>query len=313
MNNGVQFETDGPLTGTDAREAHPTPPESIGERWRRRWRSLKRGVRNFLILVLLLIVCLIFRHRIFVSVDSGDVLVVYYRFFGGTSHNKIGHEGLHFLAPWDRAYIYTVRTQTMLQPMTVLSKNALEVRLDAQIRFHVIPEIVPYLHRRYGEDYKKSIIVPQLTESVQQLIGQYQPEELYSSDTGASATQIFENAKRVIGGVFVVVEDIALFNVKLPDKVQAAVQEKAAIEQQALSHVYLVQKERLEKDRMLLNAQGLRAYAEAVQGIPKSVLIWKGIEATLELSKSPNSKIIVMGSRDNLPLLLGNVPDLAEK
>jgi hypothetical protein len=42
-------------------------------------------------------------------------------------------------------------------------------------------------------------------------------------------------------------------------------------------------------------------------------LIWKGIEATLELSKSPNAKVIVMGRGDSLPLMLGNVPDLAGK
>ena len=306
MSTDVKFET-------SITEGNPEPQDSIRDRWRNRWRGLKSGVKRFVFFLLLLIVCWIFRHEIFVSVDSGQVLVVYYRFTGGTSHNKIGHEGLHFMAPWDRAYIYTTRTQTLLQPMTVLSKNALEIHLDAQIRYHLIPEIVPYLHRRYGPDYTKNIIVPQLTESVQQLIGQYQPDELYSSDTGASATQIFKNAKRLIGGVFVEVEDIALFNIKLPENVQVAVQQKAAAEQQAQAHVYVVQKEKLEKERMLLNAQGLRAYAEAVQGIPKSVLIWKGIEATLELAKSPNSKVIVMGGRDNLPLLLGNVPDLAEK
>jgi hypothetical protein len=33
----------------------------------------------------------------------------------------------------------------------------------------------------------------------------------------------------------------------------------------------------------------------------------RGIEATLELSKSPNSKVIVVGSGDGgLPLILGN-------
>ena len=288
-------------------------PPTLRERWRRRWKRFTRGVSMLTFLVVLAIVCWVFRKQIFITVDSGEVLVVYYRFFGGTSHNTVRHEGMHFVAPWDKSYIYTTRVQTMLQPMTVLSKNALEVKLDAQIRFHISPEIVPYVHRKFGENYKTSIIVPQLTEAVQQLIGQYQPEELYSSDTGASSAQILENAKRVIGGGLIVIEDIALFNIKLPDKVQSAVQDKAAVEQAALAEAYLIQKERGEKERLLLNAQALRAYGETIQGLPKSVLIWKGIEATLELAKSPNAKVIVMGSRDNLPLMLGNVPDLADK
>jgi regulator of protease activity HflC (stomatin/prohibitin superfamily) len=246
----------------------------------------------------------------FVSVNSGEVMVVYYRFLGGTSHNQVGHEGLHIIAPWDEAYLYQVRTQTLMNPMTVLSRNGLEVHLDAQIRFHPIQELVPYMHRRYGPDYVKTIITPQLTEAVQQVIGQYMPDELYSSENGASVNRIFENAKRLIGSVFVNVEDIALFNIKLPAKVQDAVQSKAEAEQKALAHEFVVQEERLESERMRIEAASLQNYAATVSGIPRSVLIWKGIEATLELAKSPNSKVIVIGGKDNLPLMLGNVPDL---
>ena len=282
-------------------------------RWQGRWRRLKRGVKIGVIVLLIAIFGWIFRTRMFIRVESGQVLLVYYLFLGGTRHNQIGHEGLHIIAPWDEAYLYTIRTQTLITPMTVLSRNGLEVHLDAQIRFHPVPELVPYMHRRYGQEYIKTVITPQLTESVQQVIGQYLPDELYSSDTGASVSRIFETAKRVIGGVFVDVEDIALFNIRLPAKVQEAVQAKAEAEQKALAYGYLVQQEQREAERKLIEAKSLQQYANAITGIPRSVLIWKGIEATLELAKSPNSKVIVIGSKDNLPLMLGNVPDLAEK
>ena len=282
-------------------------------RWQGRWRRLKRGVKIGVIVLLIAIFGWIFRTRMFIRVESGQVLLVYYLFLGGTRHNQICHEGLHIIAPWDEAYLYTIRTQTLITPMTVLSRNGLEVHLDAQIRFHPVPELVPYMHRRYGQEYIKTVITPQLTESVQQVIGQYLPDELYSSDTGASVSRIFETAKRVIGGVFVDVEDIALFNIRLPAKVQEAVQAKAEAEQKALAYGYLVQQEQREAERKLIEAKSLQQYANAITGIPRSVLIWKGIEATLELAKSPNSKVIVIGSKDNLPLMLGNVPDLAEK
>lgn len=282
-------------------------------RWSRRWRSLKRGVKLTLFLLVFGLFLWVFRDRIFVTVNSGEILLVYYRFLGGTSHNQIGHEGLHIIAPWDMAYRYQIRTQTLVVPMTVLSKNGLEVHLDAQIRFHPQPEVVPYLHRRYGPDYVKNVIVPQLTEAVQQLIGRYLPEEIYSSENGASVSEIFENAKRIIGGVFISVEDIALFNIRLPTKVQEAIQTKAEAEQIALAAAYKVQAEVQESQKMLIEAKALQQYQDTVKGIPTSVLVWKGIEATLELSKSPNAKIIVMGRGDNLPLMLGNVPDLAVK
>jgi regulator of protease activity HflC (stomatin/prohibitin superfamily) len=281
------------------------------QRWQGRWRFLRRGFKTTVVLLILGAFLWIFRERIFFSVGSGEVLIVYYRFLGGTNHNQIGHEGLHIVAPWDEAYRYQVRTLTLMNPMTVLARNGLEVHLDAQVRFHPVPELVPYLHRRYGPDYVRTIIKPQLTEAVQSVIGQYNPDELYSSETGASVSRIFENAKRIIGGVYVEVEDIALFNIKLPDEVQKAVQAKAAAEQQALAHAFLVKQELQEAERKAIEARSLQNYATTVSGIPRSVLIWKGIEATLELAKSPNAKVIVFGSKDNLPLMLGNVPDLA--
>jgi regulator of protease activity HflC (stomatin/prohibitin superfamily) len=282
----------------------------LRERWRRRWVLTKRGTKVGLVLLVVGLFILIFWHRMIFSIDSGQVLVVYYRLFGGTSHNRIGHEGLHIIAPWDRAYIYDIRTQTVMIPMTVLSKNGVEVHMDAQLRFHPIQETIPYLHRFYGPQYIDNVIRPQLMQTVQEVIGQFMPDELYASQSGASAGRLLSRAQRLIGGVFLVVENVSLFNIKLPQQVQDAIQAKAQAEQEALAHVFKVQREELETQRKLIEARGVQQYQDVVKGIPSSMLVWKGIEATLELAKSPNAKIIVFGSKDTLPLLLGNVPDL---
>ena len=275
--------------------------------WAKRWKRF----RWRLVILVLVVAIFLLRDRIFVRVDSGQVLLVFYSLFGGTTHNRVAQEGMHILAPWDQAYLYQTRSQTVLSPMTVLSKNGVAVKLDAQIRLHAIPEMVPYLHRQYGPDYLNTTIKPQLTEAVQKVIGQYLPEEIYSSETGASITQIFSNAKKLIGGVYLDVEDISLLNISLPDKIQLAIQNKSEAQQNSLAYDYRVDQERKESERKQIEAKGLQQYATTVSGIPRSVLVWKAIEATTELAKSPNSKVIVFGSRDSLPLLLGNVPDIA--
>ena len=293
-------------------EAKANREERRRTRWRRRWTFWKGSTKTIFILLLVALFVWIFRERIFYSVNSGEVLLVYYRLFGGTSHNQIRREGLHIIAPWDLAYRYQIRTQTLLLPMTVMSRDGLEVHVDAQIRFNAVPETVPYLHRRYGPDYVRTVIIPQLTESVQGVIGQFHAEELYSFNKAASVGRIFTRARRMIGGVYIHVEDIGLFNVTLPDRVQSAIQGKVAAEQEALAAAYSIDREKNEEQRKKVEAEGLQHYAEIVKDIPQKVLIWKGIEATLELAKSPNSKIIVMGGKDNLPLVLGNVPDIAK-
>lgn len=307
----VYQNANGTMTGaaepSQGRPSRASARANLRAKWVRRWQRFKWR----LLIVGLIAAVILLRDQIFIRVNSGQVLLVYYSFFSGTAHNRVGREGLHIVAPWDRTYLYETQTRTVASPMTVLSKNGVEVRLDAQIRFHAIPEMVPYLHRQYGPNYLETIIKPQLTEAVQKVIGQYLPEELYSSETGASVAQIFSNAKKLIGGVYLDVESISLLNIRLPEKVQAAVQNKLEAQQNALAYDYRVQQEQKETERKQIEAKGLQQYAAAVSGIPRSVLVWKAIEATTDLAKSPNSKVIVFGSKDSLPLLLGNVPDIS--
>ncbi len=245
------FAGEAPVTPDYAGLRHAEPKS----KWRRRWTRFQWRV----LLLFLLIALFLLRDRVFIQVDSGHVLLVYYSLFGGTTHNRVGYEGLHILAPWDNAYLYVTRTQTLVSSMTVLSRNGVEVHLDAQIRLHVVPELVPYLHRQFGPHYVDTVIRPQLLEAVQKVTGEYLPEELYSSETGASATQIFANAKKLIGGAYVNVEDMTLLNIRLPERVQAAIQNKLEAQQNALAYDYRVQQEQKETERKLIEAKGLRA------------------------------------------------------
>jgi regulator of protease activity HflC (stomatin/prohibitin superfamily) len=274
--------------------------------WRRRWLIVKYGTPLLIGLIVAAGTIFVFRKKMLVTVDSGEVAVYYNRLLSGTQHNNVFGEGLHVIFPWDRVYKYSIRTQTIVKPMAVLTKNGLEVKLDAQIRFHPVPEIIASMHRRLGPDYVNTTVIPQLSEAVQRVIGQFMPEDIYSSSGGNG---LFEEDKRIIGGVYIQVEQISLFNVRLPDKVQASIQAKAEQQQAVETYKFKVQQEEQEFKRREKEIEGLKEYAD-IRPIPKSVLVWKGIEATLELAKSPNAKVIVFGSKDNLPLMLGNVPDV---
>jgi prohibitin 1 len=247
-----------------------------------------------LALILLGAALFLLRHRIFITVPPGEALVVYHRFSGGTVSNTVGREGLNIILPWDIPYRYTIRAQTLILPMKVLSRDGLEVNVDALIRFRLFPRMVPYLHRRYGPDYVKTVIMPELTESVQAVVGQFHAEDFYSFKRDAALGRIFQTARRIIGGVYVYVEDISIVNVRLPDRVQSAIQAKAEADQDAQKQAYLVKREAHESERKRVEAMGLEHYRDQVTHIPPDVLQWKGIEAATDLSKSRNSKIVVL-------------------
>ena len=89
----------------------------------------------------------------------------------------------------------------------------------------------------------------------------------------------------------------------------------------AQSYVFRLEAQKLEAERLGIEGEGLRNfYAIVGESLTNRLLTWKGIEATVSLAKSPNTKIVIVGSgEDQLPLILGSdihklpaVPDEGE-
>ena len=117
---------------------------------------------------------------------------------------------------------------------------------------------------------------------------------------------VTKNLENAFNGRGVVLERVLLRNVELPEKVRAAIDEKIASEQRAQQMVYVLQKEKQEAERKRVEAQGISDYNKIVsQSITDQVLQLKGIEATLELAKSNNSKTVIMNGK-NMPLIFGS-------
>jgi hypothetical protein len=83
------------------------------------------------------------------------------------------------------------------------------------------------------------------------------------------------------------------------------------IEQYYISEEYKfrVAREIRESERKKIEAEGISEFQRIVsKGISDSYVRWRGIEATLQLAQSPNSKIVIVGnSKDGLPIILGNM------
>ena len=100
-----------------------------------------------------------------------------------------------------------------------------------------------------------------------------------------------------------------ILGIELPAVVVAAINRK--IEQYYIAEEYKfrVERERRESERKQIEAVGIRNFQQTVaQGISDSYLRWRGIEATLQLAQSNNSKVVIVGGgKDGLPIILGNV------
>jgi hypothetical protein len=116
-----------------------------------------------------------------------------------------------------------------------------------------------------------------------------------------------EESYRVSMRDAVILYDILVTGIELPPAIVAAINRK--IEQYYIAEEYKfrVEREKRESERKSIEAEGIRDFQQIVsQGISESYLRWRGVEATLQLSQSTNSKVVVIGSgRDGLPVILG--------
>ena len=246
--------------------------------------------------------------RMFISVYPGQGMILYQRFSANAIPNEVYYEGFHVIAPWNIAYKYDLTYQQQTVPVVALSRNGLEVAVDSSITFRPIGALLPHLHRRYGTNYVQKLVLPQLRTALQDIVGQFLPEEIYSLSRSAQHEEIFQKAQRIIGGVYIDIGDVSIINVKLPPKVQGAIQDKLQAQQVSEMYDFRIDTEKKEAVRKLEEAKGIQAFQETIsKGISPQVLEWKGIEATLELAKSNNTKVVVVGGgKSGLPLILGS-------
>ena len=254
-----------------------------------------------------LIVLIVLSSATFVTIDSGERGVLF-RPFKGLEKEEVFAPGFHVVAPWNTMYVYEVREQQLEEQMEVLSSNGLNIRLDVTARIRPDFGQVPLLHENFAKDYVERLVRPEIRSSVRQVIGKFTPEELYSTKRDEVQTLITEELSNTLSANYVELRAILIRDIELPDKVRMAIEEKLEAEQASLKYEYILTREKQEAERRLIEAQA-KADANRIltASLSENILRDKGIEATLELAKSPNSKVVVVGDSGNggLPLILG--------
>jgi prohibitin 1 len=267
----------------------------------------KPWVVPLLIVVGIIFVVTIFSSSIFYTIGNGEKGVIFKRFGGGLDVENVIGEGFHMKSPWDIVYKYDVKKLEKEQTMGVLSSNGLEIEIDVSIRYRPMADKVGLLHNSIGENYLNKIIIPEIRSSTRKVIGKYTPEELYSSQREVIQQEIYAQTKEVLLSNFIDLDALLIRSVILPNTIKQAIESKLKQEQISQEYEFRIDKERKEAERKQIEAAGIQKFQEIVsEGISEKLLKWKGIEATLEIANSPNSKVIIIGSgKDGLPIILG--------
>ncbi|OQA32519.1 MAG: SPFH domain / Band 7 family protein [Betaproteobacteria bacterium ADurb.Bin341] len=307
-----------------------TPPLSFLSRAKE---ALRQGFRHlraqlhayrFELVIFALVATFFLFPFVYHTIPAGHVGVLWKRFSGGTVTDEVFPEGYRLTFPWDILYIYDTRLQKMERDVDVLTSDGLQITLNLVWRYHLIPENVPTLHKFIGPDYAERMITPTVGARARDIIAIYQPDEVYTERRLKIQNQILESVRYELDDNFnphgkkvkwLVFEDVLIKGMVLPRGVQEAIVRKNAMFHQMEEYTFRVQREHKEAERKRIEALGIRNFQEIVSnGMSESYLRWRGIEATLELAKSPNAKVVVVGNPKNgLPLILNtDSKDVAE-
>ena len=261
-------------------------------------------------IILGVIVLIIFLSKSTITIDSGEVGVLYKTFKGGvvTDQPPLG-EGFHVVAPWNKVYIYNVRQQELLEKsMSVLSSNGLEIKLDASVLYQPTAATVGFLHKTRGTDYLSSVIIPAVRSATRSVVGRYTPEQLYSTKRDAIQSEIYEETKKIVEPQYIQLNAILVRDVVLPPTIKTAIESKLKQEQESLEYEFRLVTAAKEAQKQIIEAKG-KADANKIlsASLNDKILQDKGIEATIKLAESPNSKVIIIGGgKSGMPIILGN-------
>ena len=260
------------------------------------FRLIALGVAAFLLVILI--------FSSVTRVGTGHVGVL--TLFGRVTGETLG-EGIHLINPLKTNNEMSIQTQTIKESANVPSSEGLMMSLDTSLIYHLNPDRSAEVFQKIGADYENVVVEPTLRAAIREATASHTANALYTGEREMVAKQIYDQLVSELNKRGLTVENVLLRDIQLPATLKAAIEAKQQAEQESLAMNFRLQKETQEAQRKRIEAAGVRDFQQIVaQGITPSLLEWKGIEATENLAKSANSKVVVIGNNKNgLPLILG--------
>ena len=233
----------------------------------------------------------------------------------GRVNDKILVSGLNLVNPLVKVEVFDIRTQNYTMSsvrdegakagddaIRVLSADGLEVIVDLTVLYKVLPSEAPRILKEIGSDYRNTIVRPICRTKIRDNAVYYDAIALYSTKRDEFQAKIFATIEKDFKGRGLVLEQLLVRNLTLPQSVKASIESKINAEQDAQKMTFILQKEKQEAERKRVEAQGIADYQKILStGLSDKQLQYEMIKA---ISTSPNAKLIIMGNSKGMPLML---------
>lgn len=233
--------------------------------------------------------------------------------FGKVSEKPLS-SGLHLINPLRMVHKMSVRTEEYTMSISgeygeddsiwALTKEGLKVVLDITVLYHLDEQKAPMVYRDLGDNYQEKVIRPAIRTAIRDVVAIYEAKDIYSEKRQEVAQKILQEIKKVEDRG-VVIENVLLRNVNLPDELSKSIESKLKAEQEAQAMDFVLQKEKKEADRKSIEAEGIKKAQDVIsRSLTPSYLRWYSIEMMRDLADSPNSTFLFVPTDDNgMPII----------
>ena len=246
------------------------------------------------------------------QIEPGDVGVQ--KLFGKVNSNIL-NSGLNVINPLVEVVIFDVRTQNYTMSavhdegdksgddaIRVLSADGLEVVIDLTVLYKVVPIEAPRILKEIGTDYRNTIVRPICRTKIRDNAVYYDAVALYSTKRDEFQARIFKTIEEDFKSRGLILEQLLVRNITLPESVKAAIESKINAEQEAQKMTFVLQKEKQEAERKRVEAQGIADSQKILStGLSDKQLQYEMIKA---IATSPNAKLIIMDSKKGSPIIV---------
>ncbi len=222
----------------------------------------------------------------------------------GKYEDKVYTSGMRTFNPFTSTFVkISGQTENIEVSVNIPSREGLTIQSEVSILYNVVQKDAPELLRNVGLDYEQTIILPVFRSAVADVTAKYYAKDMHSGGRAEIETSIRELMMQTLSKKGIIVEAVLLKSIVLPRNLTKAIEDKLEAEQQAQRMEFILQQEKQEAERKRLQAQGQRDANKIIsEGLNQQVLQFKALEAWLELSKSPNAKVII--SNGSVPMLM---------
>jgi regulator of protease activity HflC (stomatin/prohibitin superfamily) len=237
-------------------------------------------------------------------VPAGHVGVI--DVFGNVS-DRVLQPGVRIVNPLARIHKMSVRTREVTETADVPSSEGLVVHMDVTMLYNLDPTYAPEVYRTLGLNYEGILIQPQLRSHLRDATAAFEAKALYTSGREGVTANMLAALNPTLNSRGFTNLQVLLRSISLPNQLRASIEQKLQAEQQSEQMRFVLDRERQEAERKRIEAQGIADFQRIVaQGIDERLLRWKGIEATQALAASENAKLVIVGGKDGLPLILNS-------